>query len=252
MTADDRDHSILRGDGLVRHLNGRQPLAPPAKRRGRPKDEQLVARRSDEILDVAARLFAARGYPKTDLQVVADELGIGKGTIYRYFPTKRELFLAAVDRGMRRLTEHIDARRTAPDPLDQIEQAIRAYLSFFKAHPELVELLIQERAEFKDRPTPTYFEYREANAGKFIALQRELVGAGRMRDIPFDTINNVLGDLLYGTMFTNYFTGRRRSLEEQADEILEVVLVGLLTDAERTQRLGAARGRAPTQPGNCA
>ena len=65
----------------------------PAKRPGRPKDEGLAARRCKEILDVAARLFAARGYQNTDVQVVADELGVGKGTVYRYFPSKRELFL---------------------------------------------------------------------------------------------------------------------------------------------------------------
>ena len=223
-------------------------VGTPARHRGRPKDEQLVARRSDEILDVAARLFAARGYRNTDVQVVADELGVGKGTIYRYFPTKRELFLGAVDRGMQRLTAYIDTSMTAPDPLDQIEQAIRAYLSFIETNPEFAELLIQERAEFRDRPKPTYFEYRDANLRKFEALQQGLVASGRWRNLPYETVERVMGDLLYGTMFTNYFTGRRRSLEEQADEILEVVLVGLLTDAERAQRLNAARGRATTQP----
>ena len=214
----------------------------PAKRPGRPKDEQLAARRCEEILDVAARVFAARGYRNTDVQVVADELGVGKGTVYRYFPSKRELFLGAVDRGMQRLTERIDASMTAPDPLDQMEQAIREYLSFFEANPEFVELLIQERAEFRDRPKPTYFEYRDANINKFAALHEGLVAAGRMRNIPLGTIDNVVGDLVYGTMFTNYFAGRRRSLAEQADEILEIVLVGLLTDAERAKRLAHARG----------
>lgn len=214
------------------------------KRPGRPRDEQLTARRRDEILDVAARLFARRGFANTDVQVVADEVGIGKGTVYRYFPTKRELFLAAVDRGMRRLTEYIDASKTAEDPLEQIEQVIRAYLHFYEANPEFVELLIQERAEFRDRPRPTYFEYRDANAQKFEAIHRELVANGRIRYVPFETVTDVVGDLMYGTMFTNYFAGRRRSLDEQADEMLELVLVGLLSDAERAKRLS----RAPHEP----
>lgn len=216
------------------------------KRLGRPKDDQLTARRTDEILDVAARLFAARGYPNTDVQVVADELGAGKGTIYRYFPSKRELFLAAVDRGMQRLTAHVYANMAAPDPLGRVEQAVRAYLSFFEANPELVELLIQERAEFKDRSKPTYFEYRDASAANFKALHRELVAAGRMRDIPFDTIEAVVGDLMYGTMFINYFAGRRQSLEEQADRILEVVFAGVLTDAGRKKWLEGRSRKLPT------
>jgi AcrR family transcriptional regulator len=213
-------------------------MEAPAKRPGRPKDDHLTARRTDEILDVAARLFAARGYPSTDLQVVADELGVGKGTIYRYFPTKRDLFLATVDRGMQRLTGHIAAAMTSADALEQMEQGIRAYLSFFKANPEFAELLIQERAEFRDRPRPTYFDYRDANVEKFEGLVRGLVAAGRLRDLPLETICGVIGDLLYGTMFTNYFAGRDRSLDEQVSEIVDAVFVGVLSDAERGRRLG--------------
>ena len=221
-------------------------MGTPAKRPpGRPKDEQLGARRTEEILDVAARVFAARGYPSTDVQVVADEVGVGKGTIYRYFPTKRDLFLAAVDRGMRRLTAHTDASMTAEDPLEQLEQAVRAYLSFFEANSEFVELLIQERAEFRDRPKPTYFEYCDANVGKFKTIVQRVIAEGRIRNLPVDSITNVVGDLMYGTMFTNYFARRQRSLEEQADDILDIVQNGLLTAAERARRVSDPRDVKP-------
>lgn len=208
----------------------------PGATRGRPKNEQLSTRRKEEILDVAARVFAARGFPNTDVQTVADELGIGKGTIYRYFTTKKELFLAAVDRGMRRLTTHIDASMTSEDPSNLFEQVLRAYLSFFKENPELVELLIQERAEFRDRPRPTYFAHRDANVEKYHALVRRLIADGRIRQLPVETITDVMGDLMYGTMFTDYFSGRQRSPEEQAAAILEVVMGGLLTETERSKK----------------
>jgi AcrR family transcriptional regulator len=210
--------------------------ATPKRQRGRPKDGALSARRTEEILDVAARLFASRGFPNTDVQTVADELRVGKGTVYRYFPTKKDLFLAAVDRGMRKLTAHIDAAMNAADPLEQIGQGIRAYLSFFKANPELAELLIQERAEFKDRPRSTYFIYRDANINKHQTLINGLIAAGRIRALPFDMISAVIGDLLYGTMFTDYFSGRQRSPDEQVEAILQVVMGGLLTDAEKTRQ----------------
>ena len=40
--------------------------------RGRPRDEDLAQRRREEILEVATRLFAARGFPAMDVQDVAD------------------------------------------------------------------------------------------------------------------------------------------------------------------------------------
>ncbi len=207
------------------------------RKRGRPKDRELMQRRQEEILDVAARVFAERGFPGTDVQEIADELEVGKGTIYRYFPTKRKLFLAAVDRAMRRLREEVDASAAeAGDPLERIARAVRAYLAFFDANPAFVELLMQERAEFKDRKKPTYFEHREVNEKTWQEVLRELASEHRVRDMPVQRITEVVGDLLYGTIFTNHFAGRRKSFEQQAKNILDIVFHGILTDKERVRR----------------
>jgi AcrR family transcriptional regulator len=205
------------------------PAVAKRRPRGRPVNKELTARRREEILDQAARVFAERGYPRTDVQVVADALEVSKGTVYRYFPTKQELFLAAVDRGVRRLREHVDAAAVqADDPLDQIGQAVCAYLAFVEDNPELVELLIQERAEFKDHKKPTYFEHRDAHIGRWQALLQGLIGKGHVRNVPLERITDVVGYALYGTMFTNYFAGRRKSFEHQAQDILDIVFHGIL------------------------
>src|SRR3954462_695441 len=73
--------------------------------RGRPKDLSLHDRRREEILEKATAVFAKHGYPNTDVQFIADPLRISKGTVYRYFPSKEQLFLAAVERGVRRLDQ---------------------------------------------------------------------------------------------------------------------------------------------------
>ena len=52
--------------------------------------------RPSEILKAALTLFAERGFAATKLEDVAAAAGIGKGTIYLYFPTKEELFRAVV------------------------------------------------------------------------------------------------------------------------------------------------------------
>ena len=66
-------------------------LPPPTRRRARRKHA-----RPTEIVDAALRLFAERGFAATKLEDVATAAGIGKGTIYLYFPTKEELFRAVV------------------------------------------------------------------------------------------------------------------------------------------------------------
>ena len=213
-------------------------MKTPARHRpGRPRDPDLAQRRRAEILTVAGRLFAERGLAATDLDRVARELGVGKGTIYRYFHSKEQLFLAAVDRGMTALSDQIHRDSDgAGDPLERVALAVRAYLSFFDANPWIVELLMQERAQFKDRPQPTYFAHRDAHIGPWREVFRSLIRAGRVRAMPVGRITDVLSDMLYGTIFANHFAGRRKSYEAQARDILDVLFHGLLKHEAGGQR----------------
>jgi AcrR family transcriptional regulator len=184
--------------------------------------------RRAQILEAATRAFAEHGFPRTDVQVIADTLGIGKGTIYRYFGTKEELFLAAVDRGMLLLQENIDKSvEGLSDPLAMIEAAVRAYLTFFDQNPEILELLMQERAEFRDRAEPNYFKYKEENLARWHELHNKLIDQGVFRSIPPRDISDFMSDLLYGMVFTNYFSGQRRTLADQVEKIMQIVYWGI-------------------------
>jgi AcrR family transcriptional regulator len=192
--------------------------------------------RREEILHVATRVFAQQGYSEAVTQTVADELGVGKGTLYRYFPSKRELFLAAVDRAMGQLHEHVDrCTRDVPDGLERVRMGVRAYLAFFREHPEFVEMLVQERAQFKDRDRPTYFEHRARHVERWRDLYRRLIGEGRVRDIPPDRISDVVAAVLYGAMFLNDAGGRSGAFTIDADAILDLLFYGLLTSGERSR-----------------
>ena len=207
-------------------------------RGGRPRHAAgVVEQRCERILRHASRVFAEMGYQSADVQIVADALRVSKGTIYRYFPTKKKLFLAAVERGVRCLDEHIKAARAKePDPLKQIEVMIRAYLEFFEKRPQLAELFIQERAEFRSKKKSIYFEVKEEAQESCRAMTEQLIRSGRIRNMPVERVTGVMGDLLYGTMFTNFLTGRRRSFQDQAADILDVVFNGILSNGERNRQ----------------
>ena len=212
------------------------PREPPAA-----APPSTASRRREQIVEKAVRLFAEHGYDGTDTQLLADQLKVGKGTLYRYFSSKEELFLAATDYVMRKLSEHVLSYvEETCDPFDQIERGVRAYLVFFADHPEFVELLIQERALFKDRRQPTYFQHRARNAQRWRDLYRSLIAAGQVRAMSAERISDVVSRLLYGTMFTNYFSHQQPDVEQQTIEILDVILFGILSDSERQRRRTAA------------
>lgn len=204
-------------------------------RAGRPPRHDLADLRRAEILEAATTVFSRRGFAATDVQEIADATGVGKGTVYRYFPSKEELFLAAVDQGMRDLKASVDAVvAKAEQPLERIAAGVRSYLKFFNDRPQIVELLVQERAYFRDRKTHTYFIHRDANMGPWHELFRELIRAGLVRELPVERIVEVISDLLYGTMFTNHFVGRKKSPLQQSQDVLDILFRGILTESERS------------------
>src|SRR3954454_9367506 len=110
------------------------------KKPKRCSDEANLARR-EEILETATELFAEHGFTDGVTQLLADRLGVGKGTIYRHFRSKQELFLATADRAMRQLNARVDeSLRHVDDPLEKIACAVRAHLEFIAEHHEFVEL----------------------------------------------------------------------------------------------------------------
>lgn len=208
---------------------------PRASAPSAPPSDERRAKKSQAIVDAAARLFARHGYADCEMEQVAGDLKIAKGTLYLYFPGKAELFCACVDQGMREMQGAIrQAAEETCEPFEKISRAIRGYLEFFDAHPHYVELLIQERANFKSRKRPSYFEHRDANRGPWRTMYEQLIAEGRMRgDLPVERILDTIGNLLYGTMFTNFFAGRSVSIAEQHQALLAIVFRGILSDAER-------------------
>jgi AcrR family transcriptional regulator len=211
------------------------------EKRGRCCSEEANLARREEILETATALFAEQGFSDAVTQALAERLGVGKGTIYRHFPSKRALFLAATDRVMRTLQDSITKNLIGiEDGLERLERAVATFLQFFADHPPFVELLIQERAHFKDRKRPTYFEHREVNVQRWKQLYLEMMEEGRIRRMPVDRITTVVSNVLYGIMVTNFFNGQPAPAEVQAREILEVIFVGVLSDSER-ERFMAGR-----------
>jgi AcrR family transcriptional regulator len=82
--------------------------------------------RQDEILDVAHRLFLAKGYADTPIQSIIDEVGIAKGTFYHHYPSKSDLLDALVRRVVAGMAVMIDP--IVADPaLSAVQKLERVY-----------------------------------------------------------------------------------------------------------------------------
>ncbi len=101
---------------------------------------------SDKMLDAAARLFGTQRFHEVRMEDIAAEAAVGKGTLYRYFSDKEELYMALLERAshqlMARLREVMDRTEGARARLVALVDFV---IGYFDEEPHLFDLI--QRAE---------------------------------------------------------------------------------------------------------
>jgi AcrR family transcriptional regulator len=103
-----------------------------------------------EILRAATRLFAARGFDGTSLQLIAEEVGIRKPSLLYHFPSKEQLRLGVLDAVLARWGEVVPRLlMAAAGGEPRFEQVMRETVRFFTEDADRARLLVRE---ILDRP----------------------------------------------------------------------------------------------------
>lgn len=113
--------------------------------RGRKKSEDTRT----AILRCAAEVFSSRPYHEVLTDEISGRLKIGKGTLYRYFASKEELYFASIVDGLEGLQEAIDETLRQDAPLERtIEALARTIIGYFWERRDFFVLLYRHEAKF--------------------------------------------------------------------------------------------------------
>jgi AcrR family transcriptional regulator len=93
--------------------------------------------RRGQLIDTAARAFAAQPYDAVRMDEIATQAAVSRGLLYRYFPTKRDLFAAVYRRAATDLLE-VNRFDSKGDLTDQITAGLDAHLDYFEANRHAV------------------------------------------------------------------------------------------------------------------
>ena len=107
----------------------------------------------ERILQMATRLFAARGYDGTSLQAVADAVGVRKQSLLYYYPSKEELRQAVLQQVLAHWNDVLpQLLLAASSSHGQFDGVLGEMAAFFSADPDRARLLLRETL---DRPRET-------------------------------------------------------------------------------------------------
>ncbi len=98
------------------------------------------------ILEAAIRLFSVKGYEQTSIEELAREAGIGKGTVYSYFETKRDIVRAFCEDQLEYTrTELANTTNLDTSLKDQLLVIFMAEFRHVTANKEFGRLFLQEK-----------------------------------------------------------------------------------------------------------
>jgi AcrR family transcriptional regulator len=167
-----------------------------------PKRKESGEQRRISILQAARTVFARNGYANTVVEDIAQEAGIGKGTLYLYFPSKEQIYLAALLEDARELDQK---SRKAMAEANTWQEALRAYVevrfNYFDAHQDFLRIYMTEFRGMCMQGRPLSAElYRLAEAGETQLAQTFAAAAarGEMRLLDAELAATTVSDVTRG------------------------------------------------------
>ncbi len=215
---------------------------------GAPRRERKKALARRRILEAARETFFRDGFMAANLDQVAQGAGVAKGTLYRYFDSKAELYVAVLAHDGA-IFERKMRETLAPDlgPIEQIRRTGRFYFDHWMRHRDYFQIFwaIQNQSVIGELPTGVVDEVTrlwESCLTILADIVAEGVRVGEFVDCDPWEVANILWTLANGLIQTEDSAAhrrlRRRPLKRAFADAIDLMLRGLAAKQPLPPSLG--------------
>jgi AcrR family transcriptional regulator len=204
-------------------------LTPLALRRAESAGEPRPGRRPipmlrARILQSAMELFGERGFEDVSIDEIATHAGVGKGSVYRQFGSKEELYAASVIEGFVQLRTQIEtALAMAGSIPERIKAIVHHTLAYFWTRRQFF-VLLRDPAKLPRAQEARYRKERGQLAALVSAVLRDGARGGLIRDdLDFDLMAESLLGMVRGVQ---RYKGEHVVLEEAVHTVVTTFLYG--------------------------
>jgi len=191
-------------------------------------DKAALSRR-DELLDLAAAMFAERGLRATTVRDIADSAGILSGSLYHHFSSKEEM----VDEVLRGFLDWLFLRyqeivATEPNPLERLKGLFMASFEAIEHRHAQVVIYQDEAKRLSGQPRFSYVDERNKEQRKmWLDLLNQGIEEGCFRpDLDVDLVYRFIRDTTWVSVRW-YQPGGPLTAEQVGRQYLSIVLGGI-------------------------
>lgn len=229
-------HRVTRQDGTI-DINATTEME--RTRRVRSGANRIPAEeRRAEILRVATRLFAEKGFVSTTMDDVANAATITKRTLYRYFASKDDLLFEIHDTfsGHVLVPEH---EADITDPVPELSRIIRQTVQMVVDHPTEIGVFFEERKHLGPTQSRLIEERRDTFESHVTSIVQAGIDAGTFVDLPA----RVVAQAILGSV-TEMYRWYRPDGALSPDQLAERFTTLFLRGASSARTLSHARPTA--------
>jgi AcrR family transcriptional regulator len=187
--------------------------------RTKEQNEKIRRTRRREILDAAHQVFAERGFHDTRMSDIAHVAGVSQGTLYHYFASKDDLFLALcftwadlMEAGIRGLFAEDESPSASEktSAADKMSAMSHLAMAFFRTDEELAPVLVEFWAYALRNPKATerFRALFETMQHSYVTILEDGIASGEFKSIDVQTLSVLPFVVLDGAMLLASVLGR--------------------------------------------
>jgi len=209
------------------------------------KDQELVAQRRGEIIDVATRLFLERGFHKTSIRDIARACPFNLASLYMYVSSKEDILFLVAQQLMEEKAKAMESVAISPnDPAGSLRKALAAYCRIVHRYRPHIRLLYREL----DVLSPARREIVMASLSTVTDVFEAIVAEGVKRGIFFNLEPKLVAlNALFMCHLWSLHARALRSITQNIDEFSEMqsaILLDGLLKGEQAKTAASKRRRA--------
>jgi AcrR family transcriptional regulator len=185
--------------------------------KGIPLTEEEQTRRRKEIFNASVHLFLDKGFNETSMREIAEAAGIGKSTLYDYFPSKDDILLSFVEDEIQKLTEKVeDITNRNVGALEKLRQMMFAYMEYLATNEDFFMKLSFEVQRLAQQSLERIQRKRHDLQDKVRSIIEEGIREGCFRPVDSLLATRVIFNALTPAVYSTRPSGSRQQMMEEA------------------------------------
>lgn len=202
------------------------------------KSKERKDAKRELIIKAAIYIFGQKGFHSAKIQDITDFASVGKGTVYEYFSTKDELFLAVYDKWM----DEFEARMTASadehtNPVSKADALIDTAIDFYETHAQYAAILLEFWAHALRSEDPHFLErirqMKQTLADLGAEVTRQLIAVKAFTDVDAVSFSRLELGISDGIFLQWILDGKSYALRDAYKFRQSVIGAGLMTTGFR-------------------